>query len=391
MALVIGIKNKILNKLNMKLENRKKSIITGKDNLEFLYELKSFPAFIGCTSKPKFDDVFADMTWMICKDSGMIQLKNLLPLDLIYSEYHSEALGATWQRHHEQLSLFIKKFQLGNILEVGGSNGTLAKIVTANKTIGNSYTIVEPNPSFNGNENIKVIKAIFDEKISLPNIGTVVHSHVLEHLFDPSVLLQNINDILPLNGIHIFSIPNLFHYLKNKYSNSLNFEHTYFLTEYYTDYLLNKHGFEILDKQKYDDHSIFYATKKSNSVKKPILTNQFEEYKKMYLEMIDFYDSEVNKLNELINNFDGKVYLFGAHIFSQFLLFRGLNYNKIERIIDNSLNKENKRLYGTEMIVANPKTLSMITNAAVILKAGQYQNEVKKQLLDINPNLIIWE
>ena len=43
------------------------------------------------------------------------------------------------------------------------------------------------------------------------------------------------------------------------------------------------------------------------------------------------------------------------------------------------------------MIVANPKTLSMITNAAVILKAGQYQNEVKKQLLDINPNLIIWE
>jgi len=302
----------------------------------------------------------------------MIQLKNLLPLDLIYSEYHSEALGARWQRHHEQLSPFIKKFQLGDILEVGGSDGTLAKIVSANETMGNSYTIEEPNPLFNRNENIKVIMAFFDEKISLPNVGTVVHSYVLEHLFDPSVLLQNINDILPINGIHIFSIPNLFQYLKNKYSNSLNFEHTYFLTEYYTDYLLNKHGFEILDKQKYDDHSIFYATKKSNSGKKTILTNQFEEYKKMYLQMMDFYDSEVNKLNELIYNFEGKVYLFGAHIFSQFLLFRGLNNNKIERYIDNSLNKENKRLYGTEMMVANPTILSNMTNAAVILKAGQH-------------------
>ena len=375
----------------MKLKIRENSIITGQNNLEFLFELNSFPAFIGCTERPKEDDVFADMTWMICKDSGVIQLKNLLPLDLIYSEYHSEALGPTWQTHHEEFTSFIKKFQSGSILEIGGSNGTLAKIFTAENEMETPWTIIEPNPSFTGNEKINVIKAFFDESISVPNIGTIIHSHVLEHLFDPNSLLDHIYKILPENGINIFSIPNLYQYLKNKYSNSINFEHTYFLTEYYTDYLLNKHGFEILEKYKYGEHSIFYATRKSNSIQEPVLINKYEEYKRLYLEMVDYYDSEVIKLNELIDNFKGRIYLFGAHIFSQFLLYRGLKQNKIESVIDNSHQKENKRLYGTNLIVKNPNIINELENIAIILKAGQYQKEVKKQLIELNPNVVFWE
>lgn len=375
----------------MKLQLRQNSIITGQESLDFLFELKSFPAFIGCTSMPKADDIFADMTWMICKSSGIIQLKNLLPLDLIYSEYHSEALGPTWQKHHVELSQFIKKYQTGNILEIGGSNGTLAKIYTSENKMDSPWTIIEPNPSFNGNEDIKVVKAFFDENISVPNVGTIVHSHVLEHLFDPNLLLQHINQILPDNGVNVFSIPNLYQYLKNKYSNSINFEHTYFLTEYFTDYLLNRHGFEIIEKYKYEDHSIFYATRKSTTNKKIRLVNQFDEYKKLYLDMVNYYDNEVIKLNGLISEHKGKVFLFGAHIFSQFLLYRGLEQNNIETIIDNSPNKKNKRLYGTNLIVNSPEIISALDNVAVILKAGQYQEEVKDQLQKLNSDVIIWE
>ena len=374
----------------MILSLRSKSLITGNDNLGFLYELKSFPAFIGCTSKPGNEDVFADMTWMICKDSGMIQLKSLLPLEFIYSEYHSEAVGTTWQIHHKEFSEFIRKYYSGDILEIGGSNGTLAKIFQNN--VKSRWTIVEPNPSFNGDEKIKVIKAFFDDKIAISNsIGTIVHSHVLEHLLDPNTMLRHIKKILPKDGYHIFSIPNLFQYLKHKYSNAINFEHTFFLTEYFMDYLLNLHGFEIIEKQYYQDHSIFYATRKNEILKKMTLMNHCEEYQKLYLDMIDFYDSEVIRFNQYIKNFSGKIFLFGAHIFSQFLLHRGLEYGSIQNIIDNSPTKERKRLYGTSLIVQNPRIISNISDVSVILKAGQYQEEVKRQLLLLNPNVMIWE
>jgi cathepsin L len=96
--------------MRIETERRNYSLITGKRNLELLYELENFPVFIGCTSSPKEDDLYANMTWMICKDSGMIQLRDLLPAELVYSAYHSEGIGETWMRHHLSFCDFIKKY-----------------------------------------------------------------------------------------------------------------------------------------------------------------------------------------------------------------------------------------------------------------------------------------
>ena len=375
----------------MKYLKRETSIITREKSLELLFELKAFPTFIGCTSSPKSDDVFADMVWMICKDSGMIQLERLLPPQIVYSEYHSEAIGSIWRKHHEEFSDFISKHYEGNILEIGGSNGELAKIFQSKESKKTPWTIIEPNPSFKGDNNIKVIESFYDESTSLPNIKTIIHSHVLEHLNDPNVLFHDINSNLSENGKHLFSIPNLYQYLKKKYSNSINFEHTFFLTEYFTDYLLKKHNFKIIEKYKYEHHSIFYATEKDYNAKTPSLKNKYKEYKKLYLDMVKYYDQEVVRLNQLMDSFSGDIYLFGAHIFSQFLIYRGLNQEMIKGIIDNSQIKENKRLYGTELTVYNPKIVTGSLNTAVILKAGQYQNEVKTQLITIKSDVEIWE
>jgi hypothetical protein len=375
----------------MNFITRTNSIITGGNNLELLYELESFPVFIGCTSKPFEDDVFANMTWMICKDSGMIQLQSLLPLDLVYSEFHSEAIGSIWKMHHEEFCKFINKYSLGNILEIGGSNGLLAQKYQSNFRSNSFWTIIEPNPSYKGNDSIKVIQDFFDEEVIISDVDTIVHSHVLEHLYDPNILLKHIFSSLPKSGKHIFSIPNLRLYLEQKFSNAINFEHTYFLTEYFTDYLLNISGFEIIEKYYFGEHSIFYSTEKKLEMGKPTIKNCYAENRQLYLNMIEFYDSEVKKINDRITSFDGEVFLFGGHIFSQFLLHRGLNNNRIAGIIDNSTLKHDKRLYGTHLIVHSPMILKDKSNVAVIVKAGQYQAEVLDQLFRINDKIKIWE
>ena len=91
-------------------------------------------------------------------------------------------------------------------------------------------------------------------------------------------------------------------------------------------------------------------------------------------------------LNDKINKSTDEVFIFGGHIFTQFLLTAGLSDKSIINILDNDKNKQNKRLYGTNLIVKNPKILTNFNKPLVILKAGQYTEEIKSDILNnINP------
>lgn len=370
---------------------RTRSIITEQENLERLYELKNFPVFIGCTDQGFEEDLYADMILDICIDSGMIQLRKLLPRDIVYSGYHSEAVGNIWADHHKAFAKFILDFRPENVLEIGGSNGILAKICIKNSDI-NSWTIVEPNPSVNSEGKIKILKAFFDQSTILnEETDIIVHSHVLEHIYEPNLFFRNVNERLKVGQHHIFSIPNLYLYLQKRFSNSINYEHTYFLTEYFCEYLLMKHGFELIKKYNYGEHSIFFAARKTEKTHTAELVNHYAKNRQMYLGMVSHYIQETNKLNSLIDGFDGSIYLFGAHIFSQFLIYLGLNTERINNIIDNSDLKLNKRLYGSKLYIAKPDIVRSDRQVGVILKAGQYQEEVKAQLLSLKPDIIMWE
>ena len=267
----------------------------------------------------------------------------------------------------------------------------LAKRYVARNII-TKWSIVEPNPTFEGDEKITVIKDWFDDSFNYSGaIDTVIHSHVLEHMYDPVSFLKQIHSFLKPGKQLIFSLPNLDYFLKQKFTNGLNFEHTLFITEKVVDYLLEKTGFRILEKYYYLNHSIFYATKKVIPNPKAVLPNQYEEYKQMFDDFIEYHVKMVAEINRQIKSFDGVIYLFGAHIFSQYLLAFGLNTNRIVGILDNSPAKQNKRLYGTNFKVFSPQILKNVQCPGVILKAGHYNDEIKDDILNnINSEVTFW-
>ncbi|EAJ6851483.1 SAM-dependent methyltransferase, partial [Campylobacter jejuni] len=84
------------------------------------------------------------------------------------------------------------------------------------------------------------------------------------------------------------------------------------------------------------------------------------------------------------------VYLFGAHLFGQYLIFQGLNAEKIINILDNNPSKQEKRLYGTKFIVKSPKILKDQDDSLVVLNAGVYNDEIEKDILEnVNKNIRI--
>ena len=86
------------------------------------------------------------------------------------------------------------------------------------------------------------------------------------------------------------------------------------------------------------------------------------------------------------------LYLFGAHVFAQHLIVMGLNTEKIVCLLDNDRNKQGRRLYGTKLKVASPRILAEVKDPIVILKAGVYNDEIKKDIVDnINKSTIFLE
>jgi hypothetical protein len=87
-----------------------------------------------------------------------------------------------------------------------------------------------------------------------------------------------------------------------------------------------------------------------------------------------------------------KVFLFGGHVASQYLISYGLNIECIESILDNDPKKQGRRLYGTNLKVRSPQVLRNMGKVNVILRQGVFNKEIKKDIITkINKNVVFWE
>ena len=75
------------------------------------------------------------------------------------------------------------------------------------------------------------------------------------------------------------------------------------------------------------------------------------ENKNLFDNFLNYHTKLIRDLNNKIKNTSSPVYLFGAHVFSQYLIQEGLNTKKIKYILDNDNNKHYKRLYGSSLEV----------------------------------------
>ena len=380
----------------MKNIQRDKDVINECKDLEFLYKFDNFPVFMGCTNQSIEKDILVNMQWEISKGSGVIQLNPLLPLDILYPESHGSGnIGRMWAEHHQEFSKFIQHQSPNSVLEIGGAHGILSREYKKENPI--NWTILEPNPSPAKDVDATFIKGFFDDKFTFDGeIDTIIHSHVFEHVYYPDEFIGHISSFLNNGQNLIFSLPNMEEMLKRKYTNCINFEHTVFITEPYVEHLLSKHGFKQVAKQYFkDDHSIFYAyVKDSNTKTIELPKGLYEHNKKLYLDYVDYHKQLIKDLNAKIDNIseDQPIYLFGAHVFAQYLIEFGLDISRIICLLDNDTNKQGKRLYGTNMMVESPKVLADVNNPIVILKAGVYNQEVSNDIVNnINFDTIFWE
>lgn len=374
----------------MSLIERLHCTLSETSDLEHLHTFSEFPVFMGCLDQPREADLKEDMSWWISRETGLIQLKKLLPLDVLYPESHgSGAIGALWEKHHKDFASFLNKVSPSSVFEIGGAHGILAKEYQRFASV--PWSILEPNPSPIEGCPANFIKGFFSETFSYDKpFDTVIHSHVFEHIYEPDQFMKHLASFMAEGKYLVFSLPNMQVMMERKYTNCINFEHTVLLTEPYVEFLLAKHGFRLLTKEYFmEDHSIFYAATRDKSVKPITLPiDLYRKNKKLYLDYVEYHKNLIYELNKIMRDLTCPIYLFGAHVFAQYLIAFGLDTSKIVCLLDNDSNKHGKRLYGTNLLVSSPSCLRDVERPCVILKAGVYNQEIKEDILkNINSNV----
>ena len=375
--------------------DRSQCAICESPEFKEILSLEQFPVYMGTTSKHQSDDVYKDQLWIECNQCGCLQLKNLGPLSLVYQEnHHDTPIGKLWENHHLAFADFIKSKTLKDhlFLEIGGAHGYLAEEVIKDNE-GAQYYMIEPNPT-RMPQRVTMIKGLVENNLDLVSKQEIIiHSHVLEHLYEPRRTFLAIAQAMSMNSKMFISIPNIPKLIELRGTNSLNFEHTYLLTRSVVEYFAKSGGLEVLEIREYEQHSIFFCLEKIYSLdtapnSSTLALNPYsDEFKRMWQDLRDF----VKEVNEDLKISKGSNFLFGAHIFSQGLLTLGLDQKSIYGILDNSQSKQGSRLYGTNLKVFSPNLLQGIALPTVILVSSHYQDEIRNQILEINPSTRILE
>ena len=108
------------------------------------------------------------------------------------------------------------------------------------------------------------------------------------------------------------------------------------------------------------------------------------------MDYVEFHLSLVASLNKKIaSHRNENVFLFGAHVQSQYLVGFGLNIEPIVVVLDNDKNKHGKRLYGTDKFVIDPTELLELESPLVIIRAGTFTNEISIQLMSFNSSAML--
>lgn len=366
---------------------RDKCVICGCKSFIAIKTIERFPVYMGISEETVENDILETMSWVGCDCCGCVQLDSLVDLDVLYQRGHNAGVGKIWEQHYRDFSKFISVHCGDRILEIGGGNLILASEVM-NRSNPSRYTVFDKNPGSKLEDGIEVQREFFglaSVKTVKTRVDSIVGSHVMEHFYSPLDYLELISRILEGNGTILMSIPLIGNMVRDGFTNSLNFEHTYYIDMDIIRYLFSSRGYEVVDYEYHNPYNVFVACQRSEARwGLQGLMSKAQERISCFREFVSYHEKLVSQFNQDLDNSEVRKFLFGGHIFSQYLLKFGLAEDRFESVLDNDRDKIGRRLYGTNLQVRSPKILKDVKDPLVVLRVGQFREEIKRGILDIN-------
>ena len=343
---------------------------------------------IACYAKnASSNDIHIPYNIYTCNICNTTQTKYLGDLNEIYKFNHADSTGTLMKQLHIQVFNIINKYKknINNIIEIGCAKGLLSDHILDNNVV-DKYYIIEPKFIGIKRKNRIIINDFFEnvsfEKYS--DCNTMIISHVFEHFYKPLDIMKIIQSNTNIENF-ILVWPDLEYYKDNNVYHVLNTEHTFYVDNQFIIDLFNNFHFKLLEKKKYKNHSVIFVFKRNIQLQKKTLKNINYNVEKYYNNLINKKDIINDFINKMIKN-NKKICIWPASVHTQFLIVFIKNL-KIDYVLDNSLNKIDKYLYGCNLKCLDFKKYINNENYAVILNGGVFNNEI--QNIIVNKNILV--
>jgi len=359
--------------------NRAECVVCNSNKLTTVFTLKEYPITSSSSDLPSSTDEFQDCIFARCTVCNSVQLTSLIDPIKLYSRAHNSTEDTpTWKEHHRLFANFILQHNTSNsLLEVGGSSGTLYKLLS--DAIPN-YTIMDICDSTRRPPEVRFIQGNC-ESFDFSGHSSIALSHTFEHLYSPLKFIKNLYD----SKVHsvFISIPNMNQLCLSENISIIHNEHTFFVGDSEIKYMFSRFGYSCEASYDFKTHSRFYHFIYNNIPPISFISN------------IDTATTIVN----VLSNYEKKmkdIYIdtpcficpaghYGQKIYYYLKRFTHL----IKGFIDNDISKQGLRVYGTDAYVYSPDILTKYqdTTIHILLYAGPYTDELKAQLNLLHPSI----
>jgi len=195
--------------------------------------------------------------------------------------------------------------------------------------------------------------------------------------------LKFIKNLNACNVDSVFvSIPNMDSLYASRNISILHNEHTYFIGDYEVKFMFSQFGYRCAASFDFRTHSRFYYFVRDVTIPPLHLVPIFGKGSV-------FYDIQMNFMTKIRDiSVNHKCFICPAgHYGQKIYYYLRKNQIKIEGFIDNDSQKQGLRVYGTPLTVYSADRLIEYTREpiCIILYAGPYKDELKRQLNQLHP------
>jgi len=318
-----------------------------------------------------------DIELVQCPVTGLVYNRKYIPELLIYDKnYQNEqACSRAFQRHLDNvLDIILRNVSLHERgIEIGCGKGYFLELLQAAGAKVMGY-----DPTYEGS-NPRVIKKYFTHDTVAGSPDYLILRHVLEHIPDPWVFLEQLKHICKKGTKIYIEVPCFKWILQHNSFYDIFYEHI----NYFTIDVLSGAFSRIIDSDKFFGGQYFYIVADLSSYNKPS-NYKGDNFDKLEIDVL-LKSLVAKKISGIDNNF---VWGAGAKgiTFTNILMQRGIT---VKTIIDINPAKQNKFAALTGVSIVAPDLIMNQLNAAdIFIMNPLYVEEIAEMISGVKSNLI---
>ncbi|MEM7332684.1 MAG: class I SAM-dependent methyltransferase [Chloroflexota bacterium] len=367
-----------------------------------LIEMKQVPAHCNVLWNSQEEALSAprgNIRLVYAPDCGHIFNMDFDPALMEYTQEYENSLhfSAKFQEFATGLAKgLVERHGLYNkdIVEIGAGKGDFLLMMAEmgnNRGWGFDPSYV-PDEAYSA-ENVTFIQDFYSEKYTSYSADMITCRHVLEHIEDPDLFIQNVKKAVNgrMDTIVFFEMPNALFTIRQLGIWDIIYEHCSYFTPYSLAYLFRKQGFEVLKVDEvFGGQFVTIEAKLAESGVEQVdetavlaqLTQDAQAFSANYQQKVDRWAGIMNSIKA--NN--QKAVIWGTG--SKGVTF--LNVLDPDRLISYAVDinprKQGKFVGGSGQEIVSPEKLRAYQPDVVIIMNANYEEEIGNTLKELGVN-----